>query len=249
MDAPATTSRRPVQKPFSPIAALDIELPIEPSALEEIGVRGLQSGCGDAVRRFWLNSDFRPLHDGAGTTTETGRVYRIEEDRYFIQHDVEAPFPIVDASLDWCYSEHLIEHLTEEQGIAWLADMRRMLKPGGFVRVSTPDLRKYAEGYVDPSRKFFTSHGRRVAELLGDEHAVERPAYMVNQTFFRWNHKWMYDLEELRHAAVEAGFGPDAVRRRAFRDSADPEVARMDIPAREDESLYVEIHKTPANSS
>jgi predicted SAM-dependent methyltransferase len=223
--------------------ALDIELPIEPAELADLGVRGLQSGCGDAVRRFWLNSDYRSLHDGKETRTERGHVYRIEEDRYFIQHDVEEPFPIADASLDWCYSEHLIEHLTSEQGIAWLADMRRLLKPGGFVRVSTPDLRRYAEGYVDPSGQFFTTHGRRVGELLGDKEAVARRAYMMNQTFFHWNHKWMYDFEELRHAAIEAGFRPEAVRRRAFRDSAAPDVARMDIPSREEESLYVEIHK------
>ena len=170
-------------------------------------------------------------------------MYRVEEDRYFIQHHVAEPFPIENESLDWCYSEHLIEHLPPELGVAWLADMRRLLKPGGFVRVSTPDLRKYAEGYFDPAGEFFAEHGRRLEGLLGEKAPSERRAYMLNQTFFGWGHKWIYDFEELRHAAVAAGFSPDAARRRTFRDSAAPEVAQLDIPARADESVYVEIEK------
>src|SRR5262245_5671620 len=221
-DGAATAPARPIKQPFAPLVALDIELPVSRAALAEIGVRGLQSGCGSAVRRHWLNSDYRALHDGEGKRTEPGRVYRVEEDRYFIQHHVAEPFPIQDESLDWCYSEHLIEHLPPELGIAWLADMRRLLKPGGFVRVSTPDLRKYAEGYFDPAGAFYGKHGRRLAEMSGDQEKVDRRAYMVNQTFYGWGHQWMYDFEEMRHAAVAAGFRPEGVRQRSFRDSAAP---------------------------
>jgi predicted SAM-dependent methyltransferase len=234
---------RPINQPFSPITALDVELPVTRRVLEELGVLGLQSGCGDAVRRRWLNSDFRSLHDGTGNRTAPGRVYRIAEDRFFIQHDVEEPFPIEDESLDWCYSEHLIEHLTLEQGIAWLADMRRLLKPAGFVRVSTPDLRKYAEGYFDPSARFFDEHARVLAEAGRHTAGTNRRAFIVNETFFDWGHRWIYDFEELRYAAEAAGFSPEAVAQRGFRDSAAPEVAMLDIPSRQHEGLYVEIRK------
>ena len=232
-----------IKKPFSPLVALDVELPLTKEALDGLGVRGLQSGCGDAVRQRWLNSDNRSLHDGNDFTTAPGHVYRVGDDRYFLQHDVPEPFPIEDESLDWCYSEHFIEHLTLEDGIAWLADARRMLKPGGFVRVSTPDLRKYAAGYMDAGSAFFAEHGQKVAAILRDPSAVERPAFMVNQTFYRWGHKWMYDVEEVRYAATEAGFSPNAVEERGYRDSREPAVAALDIPSRENESFYVEIEK------
>jgi predicted SAM-dependent methyltransferase len=235
---------RPIKRPFSPIAAIDVELPLTRAALEELGVRGLQSGCGDAVRRHWLNTDNRPLHDGSDFRTERGRVYRAEEDRFFLQHDVPEPFPIADESLDWCYSEHFLEHLTLDDGIGWLAEMRRVLARGGFVRVSTPDLSKYATGYVDAGGPFFAQHGDRIAHWFPDPSAVERPAFMVNQTFFSWGHQWMYDLEELRHAAVMAGFSADAVTERRFREGREPDVAKLDLPERENESLYVEIEKT-----
>jgi predicted SAM-dependent methyltransferase len=235
---------RPIKKAFSPLVALDVQLPVTGAALEQLGIRGLQSGCGDAVRRHWLNSDFRSLHDGERNRTVPGRVYRVEEDRFFIQHDIPEPFPIEDESLDLAYSEHLIEHVPLEQGIAWLADMRRLLKPGGRVRVSTPDLRKYMEGYLDPKGRFFTEHGNAIAWTLADPEAIERRAFMVNQTFFRWGHRWMYDFEELRHAAEAAGFDPAAVEQRACRESGVPELGMLDIPTRGHESLYVEIQKT-----
>jgi hypothetical protein len=33
-------------------------------------------------------------------------------------------------------------------GVAWLAEMRRLLAPGGVLRISTPDLEKYVRGYL-----------------------------------------------------------------------------------------------------
>jgi predicted SAM-dependent methyltransferase len=120
--------------------------------------------------------------------------------------------------------------------------MRRILRPGGFVRVSTPDLRKYARGYLAPSDPFFSAHQEHLTVHF-DAADVARPAFMVNQTFYSWGHKWMYDFEELRHAAVEAGFDAAQVEERAYRDSREPEVARLDIPQRENESIYVEMRK------
>ena len=64
---------------------------------------------------------------------------------------------------------------------------------------------------------------------------------MVNQIFYAWGHRWLYEFEELRSAATEAGFGRDAVRLAAFRESAVPEMAAMDQERRNDESLYVEL--------
>ncbi len=234
---------RPIPRAFSHIAPLEIELPVTRTALNELGIRGLQSGCGDAVRRNWLNSDYRPLHDSQDQRTAPGRVYRIDDDRFFLQHEVPKPFPIEDGSLDWCYSEHFIEHLTLADGIAWLADMRRLLRPGGFVRLSTPDLRKYIRAYLDPGDPFLAQHGTKIADSFEDTSAVERPAFMVNQTFYSWGHRWMYDPDEIRHAAVAAGFRPDSVEERGYRDSRAPEVAPLDIPSRENESFYVEIEK------
>jgi predicted SAM-dependent methyltransferase len=232
---------------FSPLVELDVEVPLSSALLEDLGVRGLQSGCGTSLRPGWLNSDWRSLHDGdrhAGPRTIPERLYRVQRDRYFIQHAVPEPYPIESESFDWAFSEHFIEHLSAEDGIAWLAEMRRLLVAGGRVRVIAPDLRKYMFGYSDPSDPFTAEHGRALEPHFPDPAPLKRPAFIVNTIFRAWGHKWMYDFEELRHAAVAAGFAPEAVEQCAFREGRVPELAAFDLAEHSFESLYVEIEKS-----
>jgi hypothetical protein len=67
---------------------------------------------------------------------------------------------------------------------------------------------------------------------------------MVNQIFYGWQHRWIFDFEEMRYAAEQAGFDPAGVTKRSFRESAVPEMAEMDIEGRSRESLYVELTRT-----
>jgi predicted SAM-dependent methyltransferase len=231
---------------FSPLVELEVDLPLSRAQLEELGVRGLQSGCGTSLRPGWLNSDHRALHDGdreLGRRTVPERLYRIEQDRYFIQHSVPDPYPIEPESLEWAFSEHFIEHLPPGDGIAWLAEMRRLLVPGGLVRVVAPDLRKYMVGYSDPSDPFLVEHARALEPHFPDPAPLQRPAFIVNKMFYGWGHKWMYDFEELRHAAVAAGFAPEAVVELAYREGRVSALAEFDLFEHSFESLYVEIEK------
>jgi hypothetical protein len=68
----------------------------------------------------------------------------------------------------------------------------------------------------------------------------ERRAFMMNQIFYLYGHRWIYDLEEIRYALTEAGFAPDAVVERSYREGARPDVADLDTPFRRDETLYTE---------
>ena len=74
-----------------------------------------------------------------------------------------------------------------------------------------------------------------------DAEVPDRPGWMVNQIFFRWGHKWIFDFEEIRFAAEQAGFDPAGVIQRSFGEGSSGEVAAMDIQSRDDESIYVEI--------
>lgn len=52
---------------------------------------------------------------------------------------------VADASVDAVYSSHNIEHLYPHEVPLALAEFRRVLKPGGFVLITCPDLRSVAE--------------------------------------------------------------------------------------------------------
>jgi predicted SAM-dependent methyltransferase len=218
--------------------------------LERLAPHGLHVGCGPHVAHGWLNTDYRMLVDREGNASPPGRIARGSaeghRDRYFLSHDARDPYPIEDGALDVAYSEHFIEHISRAAAIGWLREVHRILRPGGFLRLSTPNLRRYVDGYLDPGGEFFSAHREVLAHMaqFADSGVPETRGFMVNQIFRFFGHQWIYDLDEMRAVAAAAGFDADAVTERSFQQGRVPEVAAMDRPERADESLYVEIART-----
>jgi hypothetical protein len=63
--------------------------------------------------------------------------------------DLRRELPFADASFDAVYCSHVLEHLSRAEGPALLARLRRVLRPGGIVRVAVPDLAAMARQYVE----------------------------------------------------------------------------------------------------
>ncbi|MHC4834200.1 MAG: class I SAM-dependent methyltransferase [Planctomycetota bacterium] len=53
--------------------------------------------------------------------------------------DLLAGLPFEDASTPWIHAFHVLEHLDLHEARAFLVECRRVLRPGGRLRVSTPD--------------------------------------------------------------------------------------------------------------
>ncbi len=210
--------------------------------IESLGIKGLHFGSGTNLHPGCLNTDVMQLSAPSGTKTEEGRIAWIGMQFYYLQHDATKPFPVEEGSFDWVYSEHFIEHIPQGMAVEWLREVRRLIKPGGFLRLSTPSLRKYAEGYLDREGAFFKEHAERL-QGMGVADVPLRPAWMVNQIFRNWGHQWIYDLEEIRFIAALAGFGEDSVTECSFRSGRLPELSELDLDRRSDESLYVEINR------
>ena len=244
-----TTSPKPVEhrfrRRFDLIELVDGRPPFGATLLRKLGLEGLHCGSARKLYPGWLNSDRLHISDTSQRTTEPGRIARLDGALYYLEHDAADPFPFEAESFTWVFAEHFIEHLPVDAAAAWLREMHRLLRPGGFVRLSTPDLGRYVEGYLDPSGEFFAEHRRRLEALpyFEDTGVPERRAWMVNQIFQMWGHAWIYDFDEVRHVALQAGFGPESVRRCGYRSGRAPEVFGLDLPGRSDESLYVEIDR------
>jgi hypothetical protein len=69
----------------------------------------------------------------------------------------------------------------------------------------------------------------------------QRRAFMFNQIFYLYGHRWLYDLDELRYVLARAGFDPGAIRTCSFRTGAREDVAALDSVFRNDETMYVEV--------
>jgi predicted SAM-dependent methyltransferase/GR25 family glycosyltransferase involved in LPS biosynthesis len=140
--------------------------------LQQVLKPRLNLGCGAQVHPEWTNVDIMPQHPGA------------------FNHDLNKPLPFADASFEVVYHSHVLEHLTKEQGKAFVAECYRVLKPGGILRVVVPDLETIALLYPENLDKAESGDGR----------ASDR-------------HKWMYDRRLLGRLLAESGFDRVAIRK------------------------------------
>lgn len=148
----------------------------------------LHLGCGRNVLAGWANVD---AEGGDGV----------------IAWDLRRPLPAADASFDYVFSEHFIEHVTRDEALRLLRECVRVLKPGGVLRTSTPDLRKLVSEYL----------AGRLDEWRDVEWLPATPCRLLNEGMRSWGHQFVYDEPELRLLLAEAGFV--AVERVAWRES------------------------------
>jgi predicted SAM-dependent methyltransferase len=225
---------------FQRVDATPHGFPLGAELFANLSIQGLHCGSGANLKVGFLNTDSMVLVDEAGGQTAPGGVFWIDNQFLYLQHDATKPFPIAGGVFRWIYSEHFIEHIPQPLALAWLKEMRRLLRPGGLVRVSTPDLEKYVRGYLDPEQEFFTEHASRLRQM-GVGNVPVRGAWMVNQIFRHWGHQHIYDFEEVKFLAALAGFPAEKALRCGFRSGTVRELAELDRDVRNDESLYVEL--------
>jgi predicted SAM-dependent methyltransferase len=220
------------------LAAVPEGLPRSRAEFQRLRLTGIEFAAFRTRHPQGLATDLVSLRS-PDATTKPGPLYRVDGEGYFTELDIASPLPFADGCVEWVYAEHLIEHVTLPVAIAWLAEVRRVLVPGGLVRLTTPDVRLYAEGYAADTG-FFSAHARRLRVMRVGPPMPQRKAFMLNQLFYLYGHRWIYDHAELRHALTEAGFAPQAITEREFRASAREDIADLDTTFRNDETIYVE---------
>jgi predicted SAM-dependent methyltransferase len=162
----------------------------------------LHVGCGQNLRPGWLNTDNFPKAHGAMHLDATRR------------------FPFPDAVFDYAFSEHMIEHVPYAGGLVMLKECRRVLKPGGRIRISTPDF-AFLMGLTRPDksevqRTYITWSAHKYVPGAPDDN----PMFVINNYVRDWGHTFIYDERTLRDALVAAGFRN--VVRCALQQSEDP---------------------------
>jgi len=212
-----------------------------PEGLAQRGIMGLQVGSREFLQPQFLNTDIARLRGPDGSMTSPTGACEIDGSLYF-EHDCTKPFPIPDNTFEVVTSEHFIEHIHPDAALAWMKEMHRVLRPNGLVRVSTPDLQIYCEGYSDPEQKFFNEHRESLHGIVPGE-VPRRKAWMVNQIFYGYGHTYIYDYDELVWLFEQAGFDPSRARRGSYREGMRPEIAALDLEFHRDESVYAEITK------
>jgi len=172
----------------------------------------LNIGCGVQRIDGWINIDI------AGNTID-------------LKHDVRKPLPYANDSVSFAYSEHMIEHLTPDEGCAMIKNIMRPMKPGGVFRIATFDLDTIIAGYTDGSWKDWG--------WVSSINRITTKVDMINIAFYWWEHKWLYNKEELLKRAQEAGYAKCDICVRSI--SKYTELCNRET--RENSTLVIEIIK------
>jgi predicted SAM-dependent methyltransferase len=156
--------------------------------LRNNSLKKLQIGASNSPLPGWLNTDLFPT---------SGRVAYL---------DATSRFPFEDDTFDYVYSEHMIEHLDHRSAMSMLRESFRVLKPGGHIRISTPDL-KALVGLLSKGR---TAQQDHYIEFMAKKFLAGvndcKNVFVVNNAFRAWGHQFLYDRETLRVTLARVGF-------------------------------------------
>jgi SAM-dependent methyltransferase len=171
----------------------------------------LNVGCGPATISGWLNVDCTlvPGVDLVG--------------------DLREGLQLADASIDYIVAMHVLQDLPYLDVLPALRELRRVLKPGGVLRLGLPDLERAIAAWHRGDAGYFYIPDDEVRSL-GGKLVAQAIWYGSVRTPFTWDF-----LEELSGKAAFT-----TVRRCAFGQtfSGWPDIVALDN--RERESLYAE---------
>jgi predicted SAM-dependent methyltransferase len=161
------------------------------------GQKRLHLACGNRILPGWANID---LESGANV----------------VRWDLTRGLPIRSESIDLIFCEHFIEHISLGEAEALLSECWRSLRPGGILRISTPNLDRLIEDYLSGETSEWHDVGWTPATRC----------QMLNEGLRLWGHQFVYNEEELRRLLNETGFLQ--IRSERWHQSTVPELANLE---------------------
>jgi hypothetical protein len=179
------------------------------------GSNGLKLNIGAGRYRLdsWVNIDVHPAE---------------------LAMDIRWGLPgLPDGAVQWIVLIHMLEHLYfPGEADALMRELRRVLAPGGVVRIVVPDIEKCLRAYADGDSRFFDDRkntwtrikvGTKLEAFLNYAGAGPNPGQFLS------SHKFGYDFETLEHLLRRAGF--TSVARSGYMQSSH-ETLRVDDASR-----------------
>jgi len=201
--------------------------------------RRWSNGRSDAAAVFAGKSDLK-LHLGCGRRAMAGWINIDAEDGpgVDLRWDLRDRLPCAEGVAALVYSEHVLEHLEFEDAIPLLAEIHRVLAPGGRLRLGVPDAERYLRAYASGDERFF--HALR--HIGSPSLPLDTPIKVINQMFRMGGaHCFAWDFETLSRHLTEAGF-VDVERFDSGRSSL--AALCLDDPEHAPETLYVEARRS-----
>ncbi len=151
--------------------------------------------------------------------------------------DLSGGLPFRDACADFMHTEDFIDQLQLEHAASFLRECHRILKPGGVIRVLTPDVKQLTHLYLHEPEALKALWRDHVGVPLKYGSAAE----ILNVGMRFAGHTFLYDLETFTRLANDCGFRAQQV---AFQQSEFAELRGHDLRSPDTAiSLYVDCYK------
>ncbi|MBY0430828.1 MAG: methyltransferase domain-containing protein, partial [Rhodospirillales bacterium] len=138
-----------------------------------------------------------------------------------LDQDIGWPSLFHAASVDAVFCEHVIEHVPFAEAVGFLAELRRILKPGGCLRLLCPMVEKLMETQTDADAvRLYSGNSFSVFETerhllrdrlrLGDLDRYFK-TFQLNSMFRFWGHRFIWSAELLCDVLTALGFDRTAI--------------------------------------
>jgi len=160
-----------------------------------------------AVARYLGGTDSPKLHIGCGPHKVAGWLNTdVDVSKGAVYLDATKPLPFPDETFDFVFSEHMIEHIPIAAAQSLCSECARILRPGGVLRVATPDLAFLFALWRNDNPELNETYILNAAQHFRD-YPVRNKCATINNFFYNWGHSFIYDEETLSHLLLEGGLG------------------------------------------
>jgi predicted SAM-dependent methyltransferase len=183
--------------------------------MTEAPVKRLHWGCGRSAVSGWINSDRKA---GAGIDC--------------VADICAAPLPLESDSIDYAVSIHALQEIPMDRQVAVLAELRRVLKPGGVLRLCLPDLNKGIAAYLGKKPEHF---------LVPDQDASSLGGKFITHMLWYGHSRVLFTDDFVEELLKRAGFA--SVQHCECGQTYSPHAAITSLDNRAHESLFIEAFK------
>jgi predicted SAM-dependent methyltransferase len=174
----------------------------------------LHWGCGPITPYGWVNSDLYQ-HPGVDVAA-----------------DVRAGLPFAENEFDYIVSMHALPEIAYPDQDGTLRELRRILRPGGVLRLGLPDMEKAIKAYLSKDVDYF---------LVPDEHVSSVGGKMIVQLTWYGMCRCMFTQDFATELLQRNSFRRiDAC---SYRQTKSEFAGIVELDNRELESFFLEAYK------
>lgn len=129
--------------------------------------------------------------------------------------DITKPLAFNDESVDVIFTEHVIEHVSFIDGISFMRESKRILKPGGVFRVVTPALEKLlnvslendmGKIYIQNLVRFYKKENDIFGELGFNGLSEFYRTFFFNSIFCGYGHRFIWSAGLMAKVLKSLGY-------------------------------------------